>query len=263
MNTASSSRSAPTAAMTLPSAARPYPSWRPGRRPRRHISRDSSWAITAVPVVTVAVAMPPHGVSSPRMSWTTKAPTVTAAPRAAAPTIWPAVRTRSTRRCSSARSASEMVAVTGANRTVDAGGIVARTSVGNPPGGVAAELAEQAVLQRRVVGDGHLGSEHHDARAEEVRRAHLVADLLGARPHLLDLVGVDRVVLSGRPGEVPAVDRRGRRWGRRRRAARRTSCPSVSRTRSWPRSDRRAAPRRRRGPSGTRRAGRRRPTAPR
>ena len=30
--------------------------------------RESVWAITAVPVVTVAVAMPPHGVSSPRMS---------------------------------------------------------------------------------------------------------------------------------------------------------------------------------------------------
>jgi hypothetical protein len=38
------------------------------------------------------------------MSWITNAPTVTAHAKAAAPTIWPAVRARSVRRCSSARS---------------------------------------------------------------------------------------------------------------------------------------------------------------
>ena len=52
----------------------------------RCIRRDSTCDMNAVPVVTVAVAMPAHGVSSPRMSCTTNAPTVTAEASAAAPT---------------------------------------------------------------------------------------------------------------------------------------------------------------------------------
>ena len=60
----------------------------------------------AVPTVTVAVAIPPQAVSSPRIDWTTKAPTVTAAASAAPPTIRPSARTCSTRRWTAARSTS-------------------------------------------------------------------------------------------------------------------------------------------------------------
>ena len=49
--------------------------------------RESTCAMTAVPIVTVAVAIPPHGVVSPKISCTTYAPTVTADANAAAPMI--------------------------------------------------------------------------------------------------------------------------------------------------------------------------------
>ena len=55
-------------------------------------------------MVAVAVAMPPHGVVSPRMSCTTYAPTVTAEARAAAPMIWPTIKVFSVRFCNTARS---------------------------------------------------------------------------------------------------------------------------------------------------------------
>ena len=58
-------------AATAPHVARPYPTCIPGRRPRRIIIRDSTCDMTAPPMVTVAVAMPPHGVFCPSISWMT------------------------------------------------------------------------------------------------------------------------------------------------------------------------------------------------
>ena len=84
MNTGSSFVSAPTPATIPPTIASAYPNGKPGRLPRLFINRANTCDMNAVPVVTVAVAMPPHGVDCPRMRCTTNAPTVTADDRAAA-----------------------------------------------------------------------------------------------------------------------------------------------------------------------------------
>ena len=55
--------STPTPAIIPPMSASPYPIARPGRRPRELITRASTCAMNAVPTVTVAVAIPPSGVS--------------------------------------------------------------------------------------------------------------------------------------------------------------------------------------------------------
>jgi hypothetical protein len=67
---------------------------------------DSIWAITPVPTVKVAMAIPPRGVSSPSASWTTNAPIVTAAAIARLPTTWPKASTRRTRRWMAASSSA-------------------------------------------------------------------------------------------------------------------------------------------------------------
>ena len=97
-----------------------YPITSPCRRPTRAIRRDKTWAMNAVPMVTVAVAIPPHGVDCPRIRCTTKAPTVTDDDNAAAAASWPRTSTLSVRRCTasmSTRRVSQTSGVAGATHS--------------------------------------------------------------------------------------------------------------------------------------------------
>ena len=62
MNTGNDLASAPMPAIKPPTIAIAYPARSPYRRPLRFITRANTCDMNAVPVVTVAVAIPPHGV---------------------------------------------------------------------------------------------------------------------------------------------------------------------------------------------------------
>ena len=78
-------------------------------------------------------------------------------------------------------------------------------STGRLPVGIAAEASEHPVLHRGVLGDFDLRTEHDDPRSEVAGDAHLRRDLLDMWPQALELDWIERVVLAGRPGEVPPV----------------------------------------------------------